>query len=93
MAWSRHEGDVLIAPCKSLWFSFRFALGTVKRLVHGLYDHDGILRFIGLDREACVAYAELFDLSLTRCSLMDLPMPLPLAVRSRQRMIPGAGNS
>lgn len=61
--------------------------------MHGLYDHDGILRFIGLDREACVAYAELFDLSLASCSLMDLPVPLPLAVRTRQRMIPGVGSN
>ena len=25
----------------------------------GLYDSDGILRFTGLDREACLAYASL----------------------------------
>jgi len=61
--------------------------------VHGLYDDDGILRFIGLDREACVAYAELFDLSLARCSLMDLPVPLPLSVRPRRRVLPEASNS
>lgn len=61
--------------------------------MHGLYDDDGILRFIGLDREACEAYAELFDLSLTRCSLMDLPVPLPLAVRTRRRMFPEASSS
>ena len=65
----------------------------MKRLVHGLYDHDGILRFIGLDREACIAYAELFDLSLARCSLMDLPLPIPLSVRTRRRMAPEAGSS
>ena len=52
-----------------------------------------MLRFVGLDREACVAYAELFDLSLARCSLMDLPMPLPLSVRSRRRMFPEASSS
>lgn len=61
--------------------------------MHGLYDDDGILRLIGLDREACEAYAELFDLSLTRCSLMDLPVPLPLAVRTRRRMFPEASSS
>ena len=65
----------------------------MKRLVHGLYDHDGILRFIGLDREACIAYAELFDLSLARCSLMDLPLPIPLSVRTRRRMAPEEGSS
>ncbi len=39
----------------------------------GLYDTDGILRFIGVDREACLAYAELFDLPSAGCSLMSLP--------------------
>jgi hypothetical protein len=61
--------------------------------VHGLYDHEGILRFIGLDREACIAYADLFDLSLTHCSMLDLPVPLPLAVRTRRRMRPEASSS
>ena len=40
----------------------------------GLYDSDGILRFTGLDREACLAYASLFGLSLTSCSLIDLSL-------------------
>lgn len=57
--------------------------------MHGLYDHEGVLRFIGLDREACIAYAELFDLSLNHCSMLDLP----LAVRGRPRMYPEASSS
>ena len=51
----------------------------------GLYDSDGILRFTGLDREACFAYASLFGLSLGNCSLTDIPIPQPLPVRSRRR--------
>ena len=51
----------------------------------GLYDSDGILRFTGLDREACLAYASLFGLSLANCSLTDIPIPQPLPVRSRRR--------
>ena len=51
----------------------------------GLYDSDGILRFTGLDREACLAYASLFGLSLASCSLTDIPIPIPLPVRSRRR--------
>ena len=51
----------------------------------GLYDSDGILRFTGLDREACLAYASLFGLSLASCSLTDIPIPVPLPVRSRRR--------
>ncbi len=42
-----------------------------RQVLFGLYDNDGILRFIGHDREACVAYADLFDLSTAGCSLMD----------------------
>jgi len=51
----------------------------------GLYDSDGILRFTGLDREACLAYASLFGLSLASCSLTDIPIPQPLPVRPRRR--------
>ena len=51
----------------------------------GLYDSDGILRFTGLDREACLAYASVFGLSLASCSLTDIPIPQPLPVRSRRR--------
>ena len=29
----------------------------------GLYDRDGILRFVNSDREACLDYAELFELT------------------------------
>jgi len=38
----------------------------------GLYDKEGILRFVDQDKEACIAYAELFELSSTSYSLMDL---------------------
>ena len=40
--------------------------------MYGLYDKEGILRFIDSDRDACIAYAELFDLSSTNYCLMDL---------------------
>ena len=38
----------------------------------GLYDRDGILRFINSDRKACLEYAELFELKSTNFSLMNL---------------------
>ena len=38
----------------------------------GLYDKEGILRFVDSDKDACIAYAELFDLSSTNYCLMDL---------------------
>ena len=37
-----------------------------------LYDKEGILRFVDSDKDACIAYAELFELGSTNYSLMDL---------------------
>ncbi len=38
----------------------------------GIYDRDGILRFVNSDREACLDYAELFELKSTNFSLINL---------------------
>ena len=40
--------------------------------MYGLYDKEGILRFVDSDKDACIAYAELFELGLTNYCLMDL---------------------
>ena len=40
--------------------------------MYGLYDTEGILRFTCADKEACIAYAKLFDLSSIEFSLMPL---------------------
>ena len=40
--------------------------------MYGLYDRQGILRFINSDKEACIAYAELFELESTNYCLMNL---------------------
>ena len=40
--------------------------------MYGLYDKEGILRFVDSDKNACIAYAELFELSSTNYCLMDL---------------------
>ena len=40
--------------------------------MYGLYDREGILRFIDPDKDACIEYAELFELSSTNYCLMDL---------------------
>ena len=37
-----------------------------------LYDKEGILRFVDSDKDACIAYAELFELSSTNYCLIDL---------------------
>ena len=40
--------------------------------MYGLNDKEGILRFVDSDKDACIAYAELFELSSTNYCLMDL---------------------
>ncbi len=50
----------------------------------GLYDQDGMLRYVGSDRDACLAYAELFDLNQVECLLTDLPESQPLVIRTKK---------
>ncbi len=40
--------------------------------MYGLYDKEGILRFVDADKDACIAYAELFELGSTNYCLIDL---------------------
>ena len=40
--------------------------------MYGLYDKEGILRFVDSDKDACIAYAELFDLGSKNYCLMNL---------------------
>ena len=40
--------------------------------MYGLYDKEGILRYFNADKDACIAYAELFDLNAQSYSLMPL---------------------
>ena len=40
--------------------------------MYGIYDKEGILRFVDSDKDACIAYAELFELSSTNYCLIDL---------------------
>ena len=40
--------------------------------MYGLYDRDGILRCVNYDREACLDYAELFELNSSHFCLMNL---------------------
>ena len=39
--------------------------------MYGLYDKEGILRFTDSDKDACIAYAELFELSSTNYCLIE----------------------
>ena len=40
--------------------------------MYGLYDKEGILRYVNSDRDACIAYAELFELNAQSYLLMPL---------------------
>ena len=40
--------------------------------MYGLYDKEGILRFVDSDKDACIAYAELFELGSTNYCLINL---------------------
>ena len=40
--------------------------------MYGLYDRDGILRFVNSDKEACLDYADLFELNSANLCLMNL---------------------
>ena len=40
--------------------------------MYGLYDKEGILRFLDTDKDVCIAYAELFELGSTNYCLIDL---------------------
>ena len=50
--------------------------------MYGLYDKEGILRFLDSDKKVCIAYAELFELGSTNYCLMDL------ANDSKREMVP-----
>tara|TARA_B100000676_G_C17907429_1_gene748068 strand:- start:65 stop:250 length:186 start_codon:yes stop_codon:yes gene_type:complete len=40
--------------------------------MYGLYDREGILRYVNTDKDACIAYAELFDLNRQTYLLISL---------------------
>ena len=40
--------------------------------MYGLYDQEGILRYVNSDKDACIAYAELFDLNSQSYLLLPL---------------------
>jgi len=40
--------------------------------MYGLYDKEGILRFVDSDKATCIAYAELFELGSTNYCLINL---------------------
>ena len=49
----------------------------------GLYDATGMLRFVGSSIEACMEYANLFELALLPSSLQALPEPVVSSIKVR----------
>ena len=58
--------------CQSFIFSLYFRIKFSFLQMYGLYDKEGVLRFVDSDKDACIAYAELFELGSTNYCLMDL---------------------
>jgi hypothetical protein len=52
-------------------------------IMMGLYDATGMLRFVGSSIEACMEYANLFDLALLPSSLQALPEPVVASIKVR----------
>ena len=51
----------------------------------GLYDGEGVLRFVGTSAQACLDYAALFELPLVMCFLETLPEPATIRIRDHRR--------
>ena len=61
--------------------------------MYGLYDTEGMLRYVGQDRESCIAYADLFGLQSIECLFMDLKEQNSLSFKPNQQMSRNLGES
>ena len=61
--------------------------------MYGLYDKEGILRFIDSDKDACIAYAELFELGSTNYCLMDLTRDTRRVINTNLDQSQGVNNN
>ena len=61
--------------------------------MYGLYDKQGILRFIDSDKDVCMAYAELFELGSTNYCLMDLANDTKTVIDTNLDQSLGGNNS
>ena len=61
--------------------------------MYGLYDKEGILRFVNSDKDACIAYAELFELGSTNYCLMDLAEDTKKVIRTNLDQNLGVNNN
>ena len=61
--------------------------------MYGLYDKEGILRFLDSDKDVCIAYAELLELGSTNYCLMDLASDTKNAIGTNLDQSLGANNN
>ena len=61
--------------------------------MYGLYDKEGILRFVDSDKDVCIAYAELFELGSTNYCLMDLAGDKKKVTAANLDQNPGGNNN
>ena len=61
--------------------------------MYGLYDKEGILRFVDSDKEVCIAYAELFELGSTSYCLIDLAKDAPKVTSTNLDQSLGVNNN
>jgi hypothetical protein len=61
--------------------------------MYGLYDKEGILRFVDSDKEVCIAYAELFELGSNNYSLMNLANDTKTVTGFKLDQNPGENNN
>ena len=61
--------------------------------MYGLYDKEGILRFIDSDKDACIAYAELFEFGSTNYCLLDLASDTKQGIRTNLDQNLGVNNN
>ena len=61
--------------------------------MYGLYDKEGILRFVDSDKDACIAYAELFELGSTNYCLMNLASDTKSIIVTNLDQSPGENNN
>ena len=61
--------------------------------MYGLYDKEGILRFLDSDKKVCIAYAELFDLGSTNYCLMELANDTKKIEDTNLHQRPGENNN
>ena len=63
----------LAKSSRFLYILFIFKIQTLLFLdMYGLYDNDGVLRFTNSDKEACLDYAQLFEMNSAHFCLMNL---------------------